>query len=676
MGILRNLAQISLTMRTLTVAALSLLAFVGVSNGLKNDPEDNRIAKAVDARSQGVGRIVPDLVLTDLQGDRVQLRDFAGSITVIALTSTTCPICMKYGPSLARIEDQFQDQGVRFVYLNPSESDELADMAKDVSRLGLDGPYVADHKAAKILGAKSTAEVFVIDKSRTLIYRGAVDDQYGIGTSLDKPRNKYLIDALESALKHEEPAVRATSAPGCLLNEGADKEPPQAVTFHNRVSRILQDNCIDCHRKGGIAPFSLETYEQVKDKASMIDYVIEKGIMPPWFAADTPGAGPWKNDRSIPARDKEALQEWLKGPMPAGSPKDAPQPKKYSGAWKIGEPDAIYQIGKPIAVKAEGVMPYQTVIVPTSLTEETWVQKLEVQPTAKQVVHHVLIFIREPGRGSAGEALEEVSGFFAAYVPGNNSLIYPDGFAKRIPAGASLKFQIHYTPNGRATEDQTRLGVVFAKKLPKHEVKTVGIVNLGLAIPPGADNHKVSATVPIQFDIKLMSMMPHMHVRGKACRYDLTTPEGKRKTLLDIPRYDFNWQLSYDYREPIDVLKGSKLDFSAWYDNSEKNPHNPDPTKLVRWGLQTYDEMHLGYIEYYVPGQPIDKEAPSLRGVSLGNLGSRLNIDIEAVFKRFDKDGDGKLTRSELTLPGMFDRLDTNGDGFVTIEEARSVLGG
>ena len=200
-------------------------------------------------------------------------------------------------------------------------------------------------------------------------------------------------------------------------------------------------------------------------------------------------------------------------------------------------------------------------------------QALEVQPTAREVVHHVLVFALPKGARIGGEAM----GFLAAYVPGNNTLVYPDGYAKKLPKGTTLRFQIHYTPNGKATTDQTRLGVIFAKEPPKHEVQVVGIANVRFQIPPGADNHKIAAQLPVPFDARVLAVFPHAHLRGKAMQYELKTPDGKTDKLLEVPHYDFNWQLQYRFTEPVLAPRGSTLIYTAWYDNSDKNPANPDP---------------------------------------------------------------------------------------------------
>jgi hypothetical protein len=252
------------------------------------------------------------------------------------------------------------------------------------------------------------------------------------------------------------------------------------------------------------------------------------------------------------------------------------------------------------------------VIVETGLTEDKWVTSIEMKPTSREVVHHVIVFVRQAGRRGGDDGAPRIAadddgrgGFFAAYVPGNDHVIYAPGFAKALPAGSQLRFQIHYTPNGSATQDQVRLAVKFRKEPPEHVVQVAGIADTRLNIPPGAENHPQTGALPVPREVKILGFMPHMHVRGKAFRYDVILPDGTARMLLNVPRYDFNWQLAYRYFEPVTIPAGSKLRATGWFDNSANNPANPDPTKTVRWGPQTTDEMMLGYVEYYlVGGQP------------------------------------------------------------------------
>ncbi|HSQ57089.1 MAG TPA: redoxin family protein, partial [Gemmata sp.] len=460
---------------------------------IKNAPRMIRAAEA------GVGRLVPDVAFTDLMGKGGKLSDFKSSkLMVVAFTSTTCPISKKYVPSLARMEKEYAAKGVAFLFVNPTASDE-------VKQYPFAGRYVHDKdgRLTAAFGATSTAEAFILDAARTVIYRGAIDDQYGLGYSLDAPRAKYLAVALDEALAGKLPTVAATTAPGCSLERDAAKAPAIGLTYHTRIERIIQANCVECHRAGGAAPFALEKHEQVVSHKGMIRRVVDAGTMPPWFAAHAKGTNSlFSNDRSLTEADKKDLLAWLAGDLKKGDPVDAPLPRKFDSGWLIGKPDAIFQIPDPIAIKAEGIMPYQNVRVETSYDEDRWVQALEVQPTAREVVHHVLVFAVAPGQRVRGET----AGFFAVYVPGNNVLIYPDGYAKKLPKGASLIFQIHYTPNGKATTDQTKLGVVFAKSPPRHEIQVAGIANRRFEIPAGADNHEVTARIPVPFDAKVLAL--------------------------------------------------------------------------------------------------------------------------------------------------------------------------
>lgn len=560
---------------------------------------------ALKPAEAGVGRQVPDIYFTDVNGKAGKLSDFKDRKgVVVAFNSTSCPISKKYAPVLARLEKTYRDKGIEFVFVNPIASDSVDDMKS----IGLVGAYVHDNATefASKMGADVTTDAFLLDSARTVVYRGAIDDQYGRGYSHDEPKRTYLATAIDDLLAGKQPVIAATEASGCALNL-QKASANTSLTYHRDISRVVQMHCIECHRKNGAAPFSLETYKDVVSHAGEIKRVVDKGIMPPWFAAP-PKEGPtlWVNDCSLTKHEKEELLSWLNGDKAEGEKADAPLPRKFDAGWQIGKPDLIVRPAKPFKVKAEGTMPYQNVVVDTKLNEDKWVQALEVRPSAKQVVHHVLVFVIEPRNGKGGGFLDDLTQnegltYYAIYVPGKSAFIYPDGFGKRLPKGAKVHFQIHYTPNGTATEDTTELGLVYAKEKPKYEVRVLPLVNPTFAIPPGADNHEVHAAQRLPFNVKILGFLPHMHVRGKAFRYEVIEPDGKQEVLLDVPRYDFNWQLLYSYTEPRGVPRGSRLKATGWFDNSAKNPANPDPTKTVRWGLQTFDEMMLGYVEFYIP---------------------------------------------------------------------------
>ena len=562
---------------------------------------------------RGVGGLVADVSFTDLTGTSYQLSSFAKQrATVIAMTSTSCPLSKKYLPTLVHLAETYSGREVTWVLVNPRATDKPADMQPAATSLGGKALYVHDPKGtlAQAVGAVTTADVIVLDAARTVVYHGAIDDQYGQGYAVDAPRHRYLANALDSLLANNLPLVAATSAPGCALDLQPASVAESSLTYHNRISRIVQANCIECHREGGVAPFSLTTYDDVVTHAPMIKQVVEQGIMPPWFAAppdDAPDEQPslWANDRSLAGSDKADLLTWIAGGKPLGDERDAPLPRTFTSGWLIGKPDAVFNFPEAVPVKASGIVPYQNVIIDTKLPEDRWIQAIEIQPGDRSVVHHMLIFLQPADRkhsSPSDDTNDERSGFWGIYVPGNSTLVYPEGMAKRLPKGAKLRCQTHYTTTGTATVDRSRIGVIYAKQPPRQEVHVVGIANPRIRIPPGASNHREEASMRSLFDIQVLSFLPHMHTRATACRYKVIGEDNKSRALLDIPRYDFNWQLLYRYFEPQPVVRGETIKFTVWYDNSAKNPANPDPTSTVEWGKLISDEMHLGYVEYIVPG--------------------------------------------------------------------------
>lgn len=566
-------------------------------------------AELVKPGDAGIGRLVPDLAFSDLAGRSQTLAGLLRNrkALVIALTSSTCPVSKRYLPSLARLERELAAQGVALLLVNPFASETPAEIRTQLAAHAVTATYVhdRDRTLAAGLGAHTTTEVLLLDAARTLVYRGALDDQYGLGHALDAPRRMYLRDAVASLLRGETPAVQATTAPGCELDlsPGPQARPAAPVTYHRDVARILQQNCVACHHDGGIAPFALDDLEEVQDRLRVIGRVVREGTMPPWFAAPAGSAqpSPWANDRSLSARDRADLLAWIgSADRPLGDAAEAPVRRVYPKEWSIGTPDLIIPLSRAYEIKAEGFMPYQFDVVQTELVEDKWVTAYEILPSERDVVHHVIVQVHERG-AAARDRDEGAGGYWAAYVPGNGSHVYPDGFARRIPAGAKVSFQIHYTPSGTAKRERLRLGLVFARTPPAYEVRTAAVANLRLAIPPGEANHVETKSQPVPFDLPVTSFLAHMHVRGKAFRYDVTFPDGRTETLLDIPRYDFNWQLRYDLKQPRLIPRGSTVKITAVFDNSPGNRANPDPTKLVRWGKQTVDEMMIGYLEYFTP---------------------------------------------------------------------------
>jgi len=375
------------------------------------------------------------------------------------------------------------------------------------------------------------------------------------------------------------------------------------LSYYGQVGRIFQANCQTCHREGGIGPFTLETYESAYLYRERIGFMVGEGKMPPWFANKAVGA--WGNDRSLSDKDRDAILAWVAAGAPEGDPANALPRIDWGTGWQLGQPDAVVQVEEPFEVPAEGVVDYQYVYVKTDFPEDRWVSKLEVRPTAPQAMHHVLVFIEPPGAKSARNAspgepvwMGGLNGYFAATVPGFTGNRYPEGSAKLLPKGAWLKFQLHYTTTGTSAVDQTMLGLHFVDGEPDRVVQTGSAFNTGFEIPPGLADHEVSGRYTFARPGRLLSLFPHMHLRGAAFRYEIEYPDGRSETLLDVPAYDFNWQLAYHLKEPLRVPAGAQLVATGTFDNSANNRFNPDPAATVRFGEQTFEEMMIGYFDW------------------------------------------------------------------------------
>lgn len=656
--------------RFVWLGLLSAIGWVGWA-ATEAAPRAKEGPVAILASEWGVGRRVPEPEAGSESRWQDVFRIAGARAVVVAVTSTTCPVSGRYGPTFAKLEREFSDRGVRFVWVDPVATDSPESLRQWARDLGLRGPCLRDDdgRISKALGIRSTAEVFVLDAALTVQYRGAVDDQYGPGFSRAAPTRRLLVEALESVLADRAVETACTTVPGCDLESAAPVAVPRSPTYHSRIARILQQSCVPCHREGGIGPFPLTSLAEVAAHAGMIRRQVSRGVMPPWFAAPpTHGSSPWLNDRSLPAADKADLLAWLDQGRPEGDPRQAPLPRRFPSEWQLGDPDAVVRIPEPVDIPASGVMPYVNLEVPTGFDSDRWVQGWEIRPTARDVVHHVLVFVVPPageGKSGSNRRIDGTGHYLAAYAPGYQAVSYPEGWAKHLPAGSRLRFQLHYTPKGRAARDQSALGLKFSKTAPRHEVR-VGAVIGPVDIPPGDPDFRVEGRLPVPVAARLMSFMPHMHLRGKSYRYELERSGSAPVTLLDVPRYDFNWQLLYRLTEHVDLPAGSVLKGVAHYDNSAGNPANPDPKRRVPWGEQTDDEMMLGYIEYYLPGVPPGTPV-DLRASSGRRPGGR-------AFEALDRNRDGRITPDESPSPAQFKAADADGNGEVTPEEFRALV--
>jgi hypothetical protein len=346
--------------------------------------------------------------------------------------------------------------------------------------------------------------------------------------------------------------------------------------------------------------------------ATSIKRVVQQKIMPPWFA--DPQYGHFANDRSLSAKEISTLVAWVNAGAPEGDPKDLPPSVDFLEGWGIPKPDVIFQLPRPFPIPASGVVEYQYVIIPTGFTEDKWVQMAEARPTNRPMVHHIIAYVREPGSSyfkdqkpgvffeappSKAEEKTDTSAlpsdFLIGYAPGQPAEVLGPGQAKLIKAGSDIVLEVHYMPMGTPTTDQTKVGLVFTKEPPKERVLTLSAVNGTFKIPPGDPNYRVDASFEIATDLKLAGLHPHMHTRGKDFEYRIVYPDGRTETILRVPKYNWRWQLWYNLAQPMVLPKGTRIECTAHFDNSADNPENPDATKTVIWGQQSWDEMMVGF---------------------------------------------------------------------------------
>jgi len=386
-------------------------------------------------------------------------------------------------------------------------------------------------------------------------------------------------------------------------------------TFSNEVVRVLQKNCQGCHRPGEAAPMPLLTYTQARPWAAAIKEAVLLKKMPPWPA--DPSVGHFRNDRSLSAADRATLVSWAEGGAPEGNKKDLPPALQFIDGWNIGKPDLVLEMPNAFDIPASGTVDYQYVIMPLNFTEDRWVSAAEVRPGNRALVHHVIAFIREPnskwyrdkkpgevfvpGKDKNGDSDGFSGDLLAGFAPGLPPIQLKPGQARLVKAGSDVVFQLHYTANGKAGQDKTKVGLIFAKQPPEERVMTLAAQNHKFAIPAGDSNYRVDAEFEVGRDVKLTAMLPHMHLRGKDFEYRIVMPDGTTTKILSVPRYDFGWQLWYEPQQDLMLPKGAKIAVTAHFDNSVNNPNNPDATKTVKWGDQSWEEMMIGFFDVAFP---------------------------------------------------------------------------
>lgn len=533
---------------------------------------------------------------------------------VVLFLGTGCPVNNLYLPVLADLHARYSPRGVVFVGVNSNSHDDRETVADHAKRFHLPFPVLKDDgaKVADRFAAARTPEAFVLDGDRTARYRGRIDDRYERGVTRSGVTKHELADAIDAILAGTAVAVPYTEPAGCPIARPPHRKSTGAaeVTYARDIAPLMQKHCQDCHRPGEAAPFSLLTYKDAVGWSAAIREVVDERRMPPWHA--DPAYSRFRNSRRLADADRNMILTWIAQGCIEGNPADLPPPKAFVQGWRISQPDAVFELPTPVQVPAQapkGGIPYKFVVVTEPFAEEKWVQSVECRPGDASVVHHITAFLVAPGtdisRWNKQSDLEQLltsysdDGFLGGYSPGEDPVLLPDGQAKRIPKGARIALELHYTPNGKPATDCSKVGLVYARTPPVHVIRTGDAMQPFLFIPPGAANHKVVAAKTLSRPTVLVSLCPHMHLRAKSAQFHVVRPDGSRELMLNVPRYDFNWQTDYYLAEPVVLPKGTKIEFTVVYDNSAANPNNPDPKAFVTWGEQSWQEMMIGFFEYY-----------------------------------------------------------------------------
>jgi mono/diheme cytochrome c family protein len=525
--------------------------------------------------------------------------------------STDCPVAMRTAPRVARLIEEYSDKGFEFTIHFPNDLESRSEAESYLTDRGITAPIQMDLGAEKALadGIEVLPAAVVRGPDGGILYRGAIDDNK-VGELV---KASWLKDALDAVMAGQKPEVAEAEAYGCFVMPG-DAPPALAeVNYAEHVASILNDHCVECHRPGDVAPFSLNTYAEARKWSRMIDLVTKRGTMPPWPAA--PGIGEFHGENRLNELELETLARWAAAGAPEGDPAKAPKPPTFPEGWALGKPDIELSMPEKFELGPEGQDEYWNFVLDPGLTEEAYVTAIDVAPGNKKVVHHVIAYIDEKGEGlkrlerpgsrsggyltGGGGVGFNPDGSLGGWAPGVRAQRFNEGSAFVLKPGAKIVLQIHYHKTGKPEFDQTKIALYTTPVKPERPIQVLWAANPFISIPPNNANASFRQTIPIPATVELHALMPHMHLLGKEMKATLIHPDGRREPLVHVPRWDFNWQLVYHLREPKRVERGSRLEIEAVYDNSADNPNNPhNPPKVVRWGEETTDEMMLLVVMY------------------------------------------------------------------------------
>jgi len=554
---------------------------------------------------------IGDFALLDQTGKHHKLSWYGDQkAVVIFVQGNGCPIVRNSVPELSAIRDAYAEQGVQFFMLNPQPQDTRESIAAEAADLGYDFPILLDESQliAESLGIDRTSETFIINpETREVIYRGPIDDRLHYETQKAEAKNHYLRDALDAYLAGEALPGNVPEAPGCLITFAArDAHEKAAPSYSADIAPILETHCVKCHHDGGIAPWAMSDHRMVQGWSRMMKEVLLTRRMPPG-QLDPHVGRPIQEAAGLSPQELQTLVHWIDAGAPGDDQPDPLEALAFSDAkFSLGEPDIVLTVPAQ-DIPATGVLDYRYVPVPLNLDEDIWIRAVEYVPGDRQVLHHIITYLSSPADRTAGVEQDDggLGDSLGGFAPGRQPDIWRDDSGALIRAGSSLLLQMHYTTTGKATVDQTQIGIYLHDEPPKYVMSGGSAGQRRFLIPPRAKEYKIEGVQEFERDALLYGLMPHMHYRGKYMKYVAEYPDGSSEILLSVPKYDFNWQFNYQLEEPVFLPAGTRLIAKGAMDNSDRNPYNPNPNIPVRFGLQTMHEMFFGFTSYrYVDDTP------------------------------------------------------------------------
>ena len=541
---------------------------------------------------------ISNFALIDQQGHLHELRRTEARVVVLFFTAIGCPVARQSAAKLNTLREKYAHRGVEVWLVNSSIGDDRAGIAREMKELKV--PYLPVLKdetqgLARHLGVARTAEAIAITtKDWTVFYRGAFDDQAVEGAQKPEPTQRYLEAALEEHLAGKPVSVTRSVARGCAImldgGEGPDAAP---VSYARDVVPILERKCVSCHSPGNIGSWSMNGHRKIKGMARMIEEVILTRRMPPWGA--DPAIGEFHNDASLSTEDAKVLLRWIHQGAPRGEgddPMSAVLAKHGPTArWPLGEPDLVVRLPKPQEIPATGVLKYRYLQAAVGNPTDAWIGGVWVRPGNAKVVHHVIVRLKEPGQKDNTGRNE----MLFAWAPGATQGHFPESSGKFLPANSTFVFEMHYTTNGAPQTDQTEVGLYLLKQKPAKRFESLWVTDQKFEIRPGDASATAMGMYGFTQPATLHSVTPHMHLRGRSMKFEILYPNGRREVVASVPQYDFNWQITYHFAQPKKIPAGAWAFVTGAFDNSARNPANPDPHAVVHWGQQSFDEMFLGW---------------------------------------------------------------------------------